>query len=160
MASLSSIKIPPPLEEPTQDDESVKREEEEEKLRVELLNLIFSKKFRYSERVFQKADLAHLQEIKTIYEQHRATRLVKLFISYLPVLVVKGLHVVDCIAKEQVEPLKKSLIEDELLEEDMVWLLGKIMNEVPCLGSISATGKIGMEVATHKFGSSNTQIWE
>ena len=76
MVSLSPIKIPPP-EKPSQDDESTRREEEEKKLCAELLNLIFSKQFKYSRRVVEKAKLEGLKDIKLIYGQQRARHLIK-----------------------------------------------------------------------------------
>ena len=153
MSTLSPIKMPPPPEEPQpQEGSKDKNHQEEEKLRKEFLMLISSGSFKFSRRVMEKATLEYLKEIKVIYDQQRARHLVKMLISYLAVFVARGLHKIDCMGEQQVEPLITSLTEDELLEQDLVWLLGKMINSVPCPGLVSAGGKVGVEVVKHKWG--------
>ena len=153
MSTLSPIKLPPPpSEEEPQNDEAVNQEKEEANLRRELLNLIASGGFKYSRKIIEKANFEQLKDIKMIYERQRAKHLVKTLISWMAIIVAKGLYKIDCLGEHQVEPLTKSLTEDELLEQDMLWLLGKFIHQVPCPGIISASGKVGFEVVKHKWG--------
>ena len=159
MSNLSPIKLPQP-DEP-QDNESERREkEEEDKLRGELLHLVSSGGFKYSRRVIEKANLESLRDIRMIYDQVRARHLVKTIISYLAVIIARGLYKVDCVGEHQVEPLIESVTEDQLFEQDMVWLLGKLVNKVPCPGLVSVGGKVGMEVAKHKWGKQLKKVEE
>ena len=152
--SLSPIKLPspPPKEEPTQNDEAANQEKEEANLRRELMNLIASGSFKYSCKIIEKANLEQLKDIRMIYDRQRAKHLVKTLISWMAIIIAKGLYKIDCLGEHQVEPLTKSLTEDELLEQDMLWLLGKLIHQVPCPGIISAGGKVGFEVVKHKYG--------
>ena len=134
MTTLSPIRLPPPPPEetPQVNDEEDKQKQEEEKLRKELLSLVASGTFKFSRKVIEKATLENLRDIKTIYDQQRARHLVKMLISYLAVFISRGLHKIDCRGEQQVGPLITSLTEDELLEQDRVWLLGKMITSVPC----------------------------
>ena len=144
MNTLPPIKLPPPQVEATQnDDEVVKQEKEEANLRKELMGLIALGGFRYSRQ---------LKDIKMIYDCQRAKHLVRTIIFRLAIIVAKGLHKIDCLGEHQVEPLTKSLTEDKLFEQDMIWLLGKFINQIPCHGFISAGERVGFEVAKHKLG--------
>ena len=146
------MRIPPPPEEPQSiNDEEVRTKQEEEALRKELLSLVASGAFKFSRKVIENATLEYLRDIKAIYDQQRAKHLVKMLISYLAVFIARGLHKIDCLGEHQVESLITSLTEDELLEQDLVWLLGKMVNSVPCPGLVSAGGKVGIEVVKHKF---------
>ena len=136
--SLSPIKLPspPPKEEPTQNDEAANQEKEEANLRRELMNLIASGSFKCSCKIIEKANLEQLKDIRMIYDRQRAKHLVKTLISWKAIIIAKGLYKIGCLGEHQVEPLTKSLTEDELLEQDMLWLLGKV----------------GFEVVRHKYG--------
>ena len=143
----------PPEEPQDANDEEAVQHQEEEKLRQELLEFIATNNFKFSSKVVEKVNnLEQLQQIWEIYERQRARHLGRLVTSYLAVFITKGLHHIDCLGEHQVEPLQKSLTEDELLEDDLVWLLGKLINKVPCAGVVFAGGKIGIEVVKHKYG--------
>ena len=101
--------------------------------------------FRYSRQIIEKASFEQLKDIKMIYDHQRAKHLVGTIISWLAIIVAKGLHKIDCLGEHQVEPLTKSLTEDKLFEQDMIWLLGKFINQIPCHGLISAGGRVGLE---------------
>ena len=155
--ALSPMKLPDPepeepLAQDKNNDNEAQQKQEEEKLRQELLSLIASKHFTYSTKIVEKAKLEHLREIREIYERQRARCLVKLVISYLAIFITKGLYQIDCLGEHQVEPLQRSLTEDELLEDDLVWLLGKLINKVLCAGIVSAGGKVGIKVVKHRYG--------
>ena len=159
MSNLSPIKLPLPDE--SQDNESERQErEEEDKLREELLHLVSSGGFKYSRCVIEKANLESPKDIKMIYDQVRAKHLVKTIISYLAVIIARGLYKVNCLGERQVEPLIESVTEDQLFEQDMVWLFGKLINRVPCPGLISVGGKVGMEVVKHKWSKGLKKVEE
>ena len=130
----------------------MKQEKEEANLHKELMDLIALGGFRYSRKIIEKASFEQLKDIKMIYDRQRAKHLVRTIISWLAIIVAKGLHKIDCLGEHQVEPLTKILIKDELFEPDMIWLLGKFINQIPCHGFISAGGRVGFEVAKHKLG--------
>ena len=116
------------------------------------MDLIALGSFKYSRQIIEKANFEQLKDIKMIYDRQRAKHLVKTIISWLGIFVSKGLYKIDYIGEHQVEPVTKSLTEDELFEQDMIWLLGKVINQVPCHGFISADGKVGVEVVKHRYG--------
>ena len=68
------------------------------------------------------------------------------------------MHKVDFIGEEQVEPVIKDLTENELLEDDFVWLFGKMAGSAPCPGIMSAGGKLGVEVLKHKCEKKMIQV--
>ena len=158
MSTLSPIKLPPPpSEEEPQNDEAANQEKEANLCR-ELMNLIALGSFKYSCKIIEKANLEQLKDIRMIYDRQRAKHLVRTLISWMAVIIAKGLYKIDCLGEHQVEPLTKSLTEDELLEQDMLWLLGKFIHQVPCPGVISASGKVGIEVVKHKWGKKMKKV--
>ena len=117
MSTLSPIKLPPPppSEEEPQNDKAANQEKEANLCR-ELMNLIASGSFKYSCKIIEKANLEQLKDIRMIYDRQRAKHLVRTLISWMAIIIAKGLYKIDCLDEHQVEPLTKSLTEDELLE--------------------------------------------